>query len=178
MTIYHVNEKGEPGACSAKKDNCPFGGEANHFASKEAARAAYEQEHESFPRSAEAILAFERREFFNPNNVGNFTIIEKHTGYVLSDRLVLVEAPDDDELEDFYENPSEFLEGAVAIQEAAEYPFTERTMVVEPDTEALAPSRNLYAIDTSKHSIDYEAILDDSGEADSAAEEFGFKLWD
>ncbi len=40
---FHVNAKGEAGKCSATKGGCPFGGEAEHFTSPEAARTAYEQ---------------------------------------------------------------------------------------------------------------------------------------
>ncbi len=40
---FHINEAGEPGACSAKK-RCPFGGEDEHYTSPEAARKAYEQQ--------------------------------------------------------------------------------------------------------------------------------------
>lgn len=47
MKQYHVNAKGEAGACSATKGKCPFGGEANHFTSAEAARAAYENDQEA-----------------------------------------------------------------------------------------------------------------------------------
>lgn len=43
MSKFHINENGDPGKCSAKKGNCPFGGPNDHFDSKEAARTAYEQ---------------------------------------------------------------------------------------------------------------------------------------
>lgn len=42
MAKYHINPKtGNPGACSAKEGNCPFN--AEHFATKDEARAAYEK---------------------------------------------------------------------------------------------------------------------------------------
>ncbi len=41
MAKYHINAKGEPGVCQALK-NCPFGGEAAHYASAQEAREAYE----------------------------------------------------------------------------------------------------------------------------------------
>lgn len=40
---YHINlETGEPGPCSARKGNCPFGGDELHFTSEDGARQAYE----------------------------------------------------------------------------------------------------------------------------------------
>jgi hypothetical protein len=43
MAKYHVNKAtGEAGACRATKGKCPFGGEAEHFTSREAARQAFE----------------------------------------------------------------------------------------------------------------------------------------
>lgn len=40
---FHVNpETGEPGKCSAKKGNCPFGADEPHFESKAEARLHYE----------------------------------------------------------------------------------------------------------------------------------------
>lgn len=43
MAKYHINAKGEPGLCGARK-NCPFGDlESDHYSSPESARAAYEQ---------------------------------------------------------------------------------------------------------------------------------------
>lgn len=43
MSKFHVNEKGEPGKCSAQNGGCPFGGESDHHASPEDARKAFEQ---------------------------------------------------------------------------------------------------------------------------------------
>lgn len=52
MSRYHINEKGEPGVCKAKY-GCPFGDmEADHYGSKEEARAAYELQRQAFPASA------------------------------------------------------------------------------------------------------------------------------
>lgn len=42
MSKYHVNPAGEPGPCGANI-NCPFGGESEHYETKEAAREAYEK---------------------------------------------------------------------------------------------------------------------------------------
>lgn len=42
MSKYHVNPAGEPGPCGANK-NCPFGGDSDHYTTKEAAREAYEK---------------------------------------------------------------------------------------------------------------------------------------
>jgi len=43
MAKYHINSKGEPGKCSAKSGNCPFGSAEEHYSSAEDAQAAYEQ---------------------------------------------------------------------------------------------------------------------------------------
>lgn len=49
MSKFHINWKGEPGVCTAKPGNCPLGGgEEDHFASKDEARAAYEAAHNAF----------------------------------------------------------------------------------------------------------------------------------
>lgn len=42
MSKFHVNDKGEAGECAATKGNCPFGGEAQHYESRELAQKAYE----------------------------------------------------------------------------------------------------------------------------------------
>lgn len=39
---FHVNNAGNPGLCSAQPGRCPFGAEAPHYETKEAARAAFE----------------------------------------------------------------------------------------------------------------------------------------
>ena len=41
---FHINAAGEAGKCKATKGNCPFGGEAEHFTSAEAAREHYEKQ--------------------------------------------------------------------------------------------------------------------------------------
>ena len=41
---YHISPTtGRPNICSAAKGNCPYGGDEEHFSSKEKARAAYEK---------------------------------------------------------------------------------------------------------------------------------------
>lgn len=42
MSKFHVNDQGEPGRCSAQKGGCPFGGDAQHYPTKEVAQQAYE----------------------------------------------------------------------------------------------------------------------------------------
>lgn len=42
MTKFHLSDDGNPRTCSARPGNCPQGPTANHFASKEEARAAFE----------------------------------------------------------------------------------------------------------------------------------------
>lgn len=43
-TKFHVNpETGNPGPCSAKEGNCPFGSEEEHHSTREEAQSAYEK---------------------------------------------------------------------------------------------------------------------------------------
>lgn len=39
---FHINDKGEPGKCSATQGKCPYGGEHQHYPSAEVAQKAYE----------------------------------------------------------------------------------------------------------------------------------------
>jgi len=49
MPGYHVNPKtGNPGACTAVRGGCPFGGDDDHYTSLTAARTAYELSHPTF----------------------------------------------------------------------------------------------------------------------------------
>lgn len=57
MAKYHINERGEPGACRAKY-SCPFGGEADHFATKDEARAGYEAQRQAFPATPKKPYAW------------------------------------------------------------------------------------------------------------------------
>lgn len=56
MPKIHINDKGEPGKCSAAPYNCPFASENDHFASADEARANYEA------KNAENVIASHRRE--------------------------------------------------------------------------------------------------------------------
>ena len=47
MAKYHVSTDGNPRVCSASEGKCPFGGNENHYTSKEAARAAFEESTEA-----------------------------------------------------------------------------------------------------------------------------------
>jgi len=49
MKKYHINGNGEAWPCNATKGSCPFGGEADHFATPQEARAFYEASQSSFP---------------------------------------------------------------------------------------------------------------------------------
>lgn len=42
MAKFHLNDKGVPGACTAKNGKCPFGGEHQHYDSMSKAQSAYE----------------------------------------------------------------------------------------------------------------------------------------
>lgn len=43
---YHINSKGVPSLCNAKKGNCPFGGGESHYDSMDAAQEAANKKHE------------------------------------------------------------------------------------------------------------------------------------
>lgn len=45
MAKYHIGRGGKPAQCSAKKNNCPFGIEAEHFKTREEAQRAIEEKH-------------------------------------------------------------------------------------------------------------------------------------
>lgn len=49
MTMFHINSKGVPAICKAKKGNCPFGGQSgtdNHFSTLEEAQEKADATHE------------------------------------------------------------------------------------------------------------------------------------
>ena len=53
MAIYHLNPfSGEPRVCNAQLGNCPWGKPNEHYASKEDARAAYEETMKDFALSS------------------------------------------------------------------------------------------------------------------------------
>jgi hypothetical protein len=57
---FHVNPKtGNTGACKAK-NNCPFGGESEHYSTQEEARAAYEGSQEKIKKNWEKAYASTR----------------------------------------------------------------------------------------------------------------------
>jgi len=62
--LYHVNEEGNPGKCSAKSGNCPFGGEDSHFTSPEAARHSYEEKQS---KKEDAVKSWKRKPVNKPN---------------------------------------------------------------------------------------------------------------
>ncbi len=43
MAKYHISTDGNPRVCTASDGKCPLGGNEDHFTSKEAARAAFEE---------------------------------------------------------------------------------------------------------------------------------------
>jgi len=47
MSKFHINAAGEAGPCKAENGGCPFGGEADHYATAEEARDAYEAKNAS-----------------------------------------------------------------------------------------------------------------------------------
>ncbi len=43
MKKYHINGRGEPRVCQAQEGGCPFGGSMDHYPTREAAQAAFEE---------------------------------------------------------------------------------------------------------------------------------------
>lgn len=58
VKLYHVNDEGNAGVCTASKGRCPFGGESEHFTSEEAARESYENRQE---KKAASVKAWKRK---------------------------------------------------------------------------------------------------------------------
>lgn len=44
MAKFHIGRGGKPAVCSAKKGNCPYGGESEHYSTREAAKVAIESQ--------------------------------------------------------------------------------------------------------------------------------------
>lgn len=58
--LYHIHPAtGDPGNCSAKKGNCPFGNDDTHYTSSEAAREAFELM--SLLKKEESLKAWKRK---------------------------------------------------------------------------------------------------------------------
>lgn len=57
MTRYHINRKGDPGICSAQANNCPFGGENEHYDSKEAAFDSLASQYETLPNDPKRLIS-------------------------------------------------------------------------------------------------------------------------
>lgn len=47
MAKYHIKKDGTPGVCRAQNGNCPFGGESEHFPTKEEAQNYADKRHEA-----------------------------------------------------------------------------------------------------------------------------------
>lgn len=59
--LYHINPStGDPGKCSAKLGNCPFGSADEHYTSSEAAREAFEELTSKAAKEA-SLKAWKRR---------------------------------------------------------------------------------------------------------------------
>jgi len=68
--LYHINPAtGDPGKCSAKKGNCPFGGDDEHYTSSESAREAYEVKSEA--AKDYSLKAWHRKSTSKVNTVPN-----------------------------------------------------------------------------------------------------------
>lgn len=57
MKLYHINEVGEPGRCTARLGKCPYGGAQDHYLDEQTAREAYELKHESFDKNTSKAKA-------------------------------------------------------------------------------------------------------------------------
>ena len=69
MAKFHISSDGNPRVCSASEGKCPLGGNENHYTSKEAARAAYEE-------SAETLVSVSKKNR-SENSDSGFTEYDK-----------------------------------------------------------------------------------------------------
>ena len=91
MSKYHVNSKGEPGICQAKK-YCPYGDlEKDHYPTKEAARLGYENTHNPIKNTIKTskdlpkrIKFFENKEFGDGHHRTSYLYVSAETGVTYS----------------------------------------------------------------------------------------------
>lgn len=55
MAKFHIGKKGEPTVCRAKNGNCPFGGEEQHYSTKQEAQQAIEKSLENQHKTINSI---------------------------------------------------------------------------------------------------------------------------
>lgn len=60
MAKYHIKKDGTPGVCRAQNGNCPFGGESEHFPTKEEAQNYADKRHEAIEQRNKLAVQFIR----------------------------------------------------------------------------------------------------------------------
>ena len=58
MAKYHIKKDGTPGVCRAQNGNCPFGGESEHFPTKEEAQNYADKRHEAIDKRNKLAVQF------------------------------------------------------------------------------------------------------------------------
>lgn len=66
MAKFHIGKSGKPAQCSAKKGNCPFGSESDHYSSRQEAQKAIEKDYQKKNNTFESA-----RKNDNDNNDNN-----------------------------------------------------------------------------------------------------------
>jgi len=197
---WHITKKGDVGVCSAEEGNCPLGGE--HFPTEATAREAFETDMKDLetnsPQLHKAVfednknnfdhemLAYRRREFFNEDNLKNYTLIDVESGTVFSTEVQIVEEPKGLGFTGlpFYDAPTHYSFGeeerAQFLATAKDISMYERPVMIEYETGLVVEinPENIYAIDHSNDIIDFDEILEDSSAAEDTAKSIGFKVWE
>lgn len=124
MAKFHVNPAtGEPGECSARPGNCPYGADAPHYDSKEAARHAFE---ESMDLALASITREERWARHGNLDPNTFVSVMTPTSDVLTERF----APDlADDLEPgeyavFYRDGNADKYAIIKVEKSGEFTLT------------------------------------------------------
>ena len=60
MAKYHIKKDGTPGVCRAQNGKCPFGGESEHFPTKEEAQNYADKRHEAIEQRNKLAVQFIR----------------------------------------------------------------------------------------------------------------------
>lgn len=85
MTKFHINKKGVPAVCRAKKGNCPFGGENEHYNTKEEAEIAAQEknskENSLLPGIEESNQSEVYKNLESVVSQGNFKYVESQMTY-------------------------------------------------------------------------------------------------
>ena len=184
---FHVGEDGIARKCIASKRPCKYG-ESVHGNTPEEAMRNYENSQAGKMQELLAGFdptAFQREVFFSLGDgnlsEGNYFIIHTSTGTVIGDSCYVLDADNfatEEELEEFYENPADFIDDdSVPITQARNLSSFSTPIIVSSAGDVI-DCENVYVLNAGDPIIDFDEILESQRAAKNTAEEFGFKLWD